>query len=89
MGYLIERKSRTIFVTACSVRADGKYRDIVIESHPEFAIVRLTGSKQQYPLSWETIYDAARQHHERNLRIEAAARESLERRQSKRLKRAS
>jgi hypothetical protein len=56
MGYLIERKSRTIFVTACSVRADGKYRDIVIESHPEFAIVRLTGSKQQYPLSWETIY---------------------------------
>jgi hypothetical protein len=89
MSCLIERKSRIIFVTASSVRADDKLRDIVIESRPEFAIVRLSGSKQQFPLSWEKIYDVARQHHEQNLRIEATAKESFARKQLKRLKKAS
>jgi hypothetical protein len=89
MSCLIERKSRTIFVTASAVRVDGKRRHIVIESRPEYAIIRLTGSKVQFPLSWENICDVARRHHEQNLRLEAAAKESFARGQLKRRKKAS
>jgi hypothetical protein len=58
---------------ASSVRENGKKRKIVIESRPEFAIVKLTGSRERFPLSWETIYQIAKQHHANNLRLEAEA----------------
>ncbi len=89
MSCLIERKSKTIFVTASTVRMDGKRRHIVIESRPEYAVVRLSGTKVQFPLSWENICDVARRHHEQNLRLEAAAKESFAREQLKRRKKAS
>jgi hypothetical protein len=53
MGYLLERKTKTIFVTASSVRVNGKPREVVIESRPEFTIVQLNGSKEKYPVAWE------------------------------------
>jgi hypothetical protein len=73
MPYLLERKTRIIFVTASSVQAKRKPREIVIETRPEFAIVRLNGTKEQYPLPWEKIYNVALEHHEENLRLEARA----------------
>ena len=71
MGYLPERKSRTIFVTGSTIAKDGKPRNIVIESRPEFAIVTLEGTKEQYPLAWETIYEVAAKHDAANMRLEA------------------
>ena len=73
MGHLIERTAQNLFVTASSVKENGKKRKIVIESRPEFAIVKLAGSRERFPLSWETIYQIAKQHHANNLRLEAEA----------------
>jgi hypothetical protein len=73
MSYLIEHKAQTIFVSASSVKENGKKRRIVIESRPEFAIIRLLGARGQFPIAWEMIYEAAMRHHAENLRIEAKA----------------
>ncbi len=43
MAYLIERKSQTIFVTATSIIAKGKPREMIVESRPEYAVVQLIG----------------------------------------------
>ena len=76
MSCLIEHKTQTIFVSASSVKENGKKRKIVIESRPEFAIVRLLGSKGQFPIAWEIIYEAAMRHHAENLRLETEAEKS-------------
>lgn len=76
MSVLIEHKAQTIFVSASSVKKNGRKRRIVIESRPEFAIVRLLGAKAQFPISWEMIYEAAMRHHVENLRVEAEAEKS-------------
>ena len=73
MGCLIEHKAQVIFVSASSVNENGKRRRIVIESRPEFAIVRLLGLKGRFPIAWKMIYEAALRHHSENLRIEAKA----------------
>ncbi len=89
MAYLLERRTRIIFVTASSVNADGKSREIVIETRPEFAIVQLNGTKEQYPIPWEKIYDVALEHHEENLRLEAQAANTIPRDRRRRVKKAS
>jgi hypothetical protein len=61
------------------VNANGKSREIVIETRPEFAIVQLNGTKEQYPLPWEKIYKVALEHHEKNLRLEAQAANATQR----------
>ena len=76
MRCLIEHKAKTIFVSASSVKENGKKRRIVIESRPEFAIVRLVGAKGQFPITWKMIYEAAMRHHAENLRLEAEAEKS-------------
>ena len=63
MAYLIERKAQSLYVTASSVSENGKKRKIVVESRPEFAIVRLAGSRGEFPISWKMIYEAAMRHH--------------------------
>ena len=73
MAYLIERKSQTIFVTATSIIARGKPREMVIESRPEYAVVQLSGIPEKFPVPWEEVYAAAKRRHEANLRIEGAA----------------
>jgi hypothetical protein len=73
MGYLPYPPSRTIFITGSKILNGGKNRNIVIESRPEFAIVRLEGAKEQYPLAWEAVYEAAEKHHKANLRLEEKA----------------
>ncbi len=51
MSCLIEHKAQTMFVSASFVKVKGKKRRIVIESRPEFAIVRLIGAKRQFPIA--------------------------------------
>ena len=48
MGVLLERKSQVIFVTASSVEEDGKTREVIVESRPQYAVVQLNGSKAKY-----------------------------------------
>jgi len=76
MSCLIEHNAQTIFISASSVKQNGKKRRIVIESRPEFAIVRLLGAKGQFPIAWEMIYEAAMRHHAENLRLETEAEKS-------------
>lgn len=71
MAYLIERKSQTIFVTGTSIVVRGKPRKIVIESRPEYAVVRLAGLPEGLPVPWEEVYATASRRHEMNLRLEA------------------
>jgi hypothetical protein len=85
MGVLLERKSQVIFVTASSVKEDGKAREIVIESRPQYVVVQLNGSKEKYSVAWEAVYELAKKRHAENLRIEARSteqRESLRRKKT-------
>jgi hypothetical protein len=71
MAYLIERKSQTIFVTATSIIAKGKPREMIVESRPEYAVVQLSGVPEKFPVPWEEVYAAAKKRHRANLRLEA------------------
>ena len=73
MGCLLERKAQVIFITASSVKENGKKQKVVIESRPEFAIVRLSGSRERFAIAWENIYEIAKKRHTENLRLEARA----------------
>jgi len=83
MAYLIERKAQSLYVTASSVSENGKKRKIVVESRPEFAIVRLAGARGEFPIAWKMIYEAAMRHHAENLSLEAEAEKSHSRRKRK------
>jgi hypothetical protein len=73
MDCLVEHKGQVIFVSASSVKENGKKRRIVIESRPEFVIVQLQGARGQFPIAWKIIYEVALRRHEENLRLEAKA----------------
>ena len=73
MGVLLERKTQVIFITASSVEQNGKARDVIVESRPQYAVVQLNGSKEKYPIAWEMIYELAKERHTENLRLEAKA----------------
>ena len=73
MAYLIERKSQTIFVTATSIVAKGKPREMIVESRPEYAVVQLAGVEEKFPVPWEEIYQAAKRRHDANLKLERQA----------------
>jgi hypothetical protein len=83
MAYLIERKAQSLYVTASSVSENGKRRKIVVESRPEFAIVRLAGSRGEFPIAWKMIYEVAMRHHAENLRLEGNAERPHSRRKKK------
>ena len=72
MGVLLERKTQVIFVTASSVEQNGKPREVIVESRPQYAVVQLNGSKEKYPVAWEAILSFQNRHAE-NLRLEAQA----------------
>ena len=83
MAYLIERKAQSLYVTASSVSENGKKRKIVVESRPEFAIVKLAGARGEFPIAWKMIYEAAVRHHAENLRLEGEAERPHSRRKKK------
>ena len=70
MGVLLERKTQVIFVTASSVEQNGKAREVIVESRPQYAVVQLNGSKEKYPVAWELIYKLAKERHAENLHLE-------------------
>jgi hypothetical protein len=80
---MIERKAQIIFVTASSVQENSKKRRVVIESRPEFAIVKLQGSRERFSIAWELIYDVAKRRHAENLRLEALAKRPRKRSKAK------
>ena len=85
MAHLIEHRAQVLYISASSITNEGKPRKIVIESRPEYAVLTLQGVKEQYPISWEHLFEAARRHHAENLRIEAKAdkqRQAIQRRPS-------
>jgi hypothetical protein len=73
MGYLPDRKTRTIFVTGSTVGKNGRPRTIIVESKPEYAIVQLDGDKDRFSIAWEMIYDMAMKHHAACLAAEQKA----------------
>jgi hypothetical protein len=70
MGYLIELKSETLFVTAVDIFWKGKPRKMTIESRPEYAVIRLSGTDEKFPVPWDEVFQAANARHEMNLRLE-------------------
>lgn len=79
MAYLIERKSKTVFVTATSIIAKGKPREMIVESRPEYAVVQLSGMPEALPVPWEEVYQAAMRRHESNLQLERESRRKAHR----------
>ena len=78
MSYLVDRKTELIFKTAAVLTEGGKPRSIVIESRPNYAIVKLSGTQTKYPIAWEHIFQLARDRHTENLRLEGKATRELE-----------
>jgi hypothetical protein len=74
MGVLLERKTQVIFVTASSVEQNGRAREVIVESRPQYAVVQLNGSKVKYPIAWEMVYELAKERHSENLRLERPSR---------------
>lgn len=83
MGCLIDRSVQVIFVSASSVNENGKRRKIVMESCPTYALIRLRGSAECFPIGWEAIYEAAVRRHAENLRLEAEAEKAHKARKKK------
>ena len=86
MAYLIERKSQTIFVTATSIIAKGKPREMIVESRPEYAVIQLAGMQEKFPVPWKKCTQRAKRRHEANLanlRLASARKQTRQRRQRK------
>jgi hypothetical protein len=84
MSYLVDRKTELHFRTAATVVASGKARVIVVESRAKYAVVKLAGSRERYPISWEQIFYLAEKRHGDNLRLERDAAKQLARQSKQR-----
>lgn len=69
-GRLEQRKTKLSFQTGDVVRERGKLRQVVIEAHPLYAEVRLSGLRSKYLIPWSAIHGAAVK-----MYVEAARRE--------------
>jgi hypothetical protein len=56
---LRQRKTKLQFITNATVRYRGMERDVVIEAMPDYAIVRLLGTKVRYEIPWRSVHDQA------------------------------
>lgn len=68
MTKLSSRKTRLSFVTNASARYRGKDRAIAVDAHPEFASVRLLGTRTRYEVSWRGVFDFAAEIYARRAR---------------------
>src|SRR5436305_10412805 len=73
MGSLIELKSETLYVTAVDIFWRGKPRKMTIESRPEYAVIRLSGIDDKFPVPWDEVFQIANTRHEMNIRAEQQA----------------
>jgi len=78
MSYLVNRKTELTFKTASTITEAGKARSVVIESRPNYAVVKLSGTQVKYPIAWEHIFHLARNRHAENLRQEKRAAREVE-----------
>jgi hypothetical protein len=58
MTYLRDRKNRLSFATNSTARYRGRERD-VMEAFPEYAAVRLLGTRTRYEVNWRAIFELA------------------------------
>jgi hypothetical protein len=72
---LSDRNSRLRFITNSTSRYRGKDREMVIEVFPDYAAVRLPGTRTRYEASWRALLDLA---------AEIYARREAERRKAER-----
>ena len=68
MTSLTKRKTRLSFSTSATARYRGKERPIVVEVFPEYASVRLLGTRTRYEISWRGVFDVAAEIHARRER---------------------
>jgi hypothetical protein len=73
MSRLALRSTRAMFTTEDEVRSRGKYRKVVIELKPMFAMVRLAGMRTAFPVAYDAIYHMGAKIAARNARAEKAA----------------
>lgn len=59
MTPLSKRKTKLQFITANEVRERGRYRQVIIEAQPQYAVVRLQGMRKGFVITYAGIYDAA------------------------------
>jgi hypothetical protein len=77
MSKLETRKSKLTFETASTVWQRGRRRPVVIQAEPDYARVRLKGTRSFIDVSWEGIYAfAAKVQADRNKRERLAAKPS-------------
>jgi hypothetical protein len=74
MTPLSKRKSRLQFMTDDVVREKGKLRQVIVEAHPGYCSVRLSGLRSGFSISYGGIYAfAARRAAEQLLAAKKAA----------------
>jgi hypothetical protein len=54
-----DRKTKLTLVTNATVRYRGRERAVVIEVYPDYADVRLLGTRLRYSVSWRGVHDLA------------------------------
>ena len=59
MTNLATRKSRLVFTSCDLVRECGKFREVVIEAHPQHASIRLKGLHTSYDIPWSAVWSMA------------------------------
>jgi hypothetical protein len=59
MTRLRQRKTKLEFITNATMRYRGRERDVVIEAFPDYAVIRLLGTRVRYEISWRGVHDQA------------------------------
>lgn len=59
MSRLSKRKTKLVFITESLIREVRTYREVMVEAHPDYAVVRLRGLRKSYPITWASIFIAA------------------------------
>jgi hypothetical protein len=59
MTRLTARKTKLTFESADLVREQGRFREVVVEARPEYAILRLKGLRTGYSVPWSAIWSMA------------------------------
>ena len=59
MTSLEKRITKLKFTTASESRERGKYRKITVEAHPDFMVLRLSGLRTPFTLTWDAAYSLA------------------------------
>ena len=59
MSALAGRRTQLAFETRDEIRERGQYRPVCVEAHPDFAVLRLKGTRHRLTLTWAAMYSLA------------------------------